>query len=147
MPKVLTDEERTKRGQRRRVQRNRAALRKMAAKLIFYKPNILNGSGSQQCSVCGCDTLSHYLNFGNIALCSKRCMNSYADQWRHFGLDLSLGNRLIYKGQLYKFDTNMLVINSEGEVCIYAWNPNKGCTASGVLIPLSQSNEIVQLPC
>jgi hypothetical protein len=126
MPKILTDEER-------------------AAQHAFYLPNIIDGSGSRPCSVCGCDTRSYFSSLAHIALCSGKCEKLYADQWRHFGIDPRLGNKLAYNGNVLQYDTNILVINS-GEVCIEAWNPQKGVTASRVFIPLSQRDEIVQLP-
>ncbi len=146
MPKNLTDEQRTKRGQRRRDQRKRAEQRERAAQHAFYLPNIIDGFESQPCSVCGCDTRLYFSSLAHIALCSGKCEKLYAVQFTQFGLKLELGNKLFYKGQLYKFDPNILVINSDGEVCLDAWKPLEGVTASRVFIPLSQRDKIVQSP-
>ncbi len=143
---MLTEEQRKKRNQRRRKQRERAAQQERATKHVFYQPHILNGSGPKPCSVCGRGTGSQCPNFAHIALCSGECVNSYADQWRHFGLKLGLGNKIIYDGRLYQFDTNILVKNTDGEVCIEAWNSQRGFSASRLLIPSSQRDQIVQLP-
>lgn len=145
MPKNLTDEERTKRSQRRRNQRERAKQRERDAKLFFYQPNILNGFESQPCSVCGCDTRSYFSSLAHIALCSGKCEKLYADQWRHFDLDLTKGSIIIYNGRRYKYDTNKLVKNSNGEVCIEAWDSRGSFRDSKILIPFSQRHEILQL--
>jgi hypothetical protein len=143
MPKILTDEQKQKRNQRRQKQRQRAAQR--AAEPVFYHPRILDGSGTQPCSVCSCPTHNHVAHFAHIALCSGNCLNLYADQWRQFDIDPTKGSGIIYKGRLYKFDTNIMVKNSNEEVCITAWDPQRGYSDSNVPIPLSKKGQIVQI--
>lgn len=145
MPKLLTEAQKKERSRRRREQRERAALRKMAEEPVFYQPHILNVSVPQQCSVCGIETLSINGNFASIALCSTGCVGSYTAQFTQFGLDLTKGSIIIYNGRRYKYDTNMLVKNSVGEVCIEAWDSRGSFRDSKVLIPFSQRHEILQL--
>lgn len=107
----------------------------------FYDSHFIGNNNT--CSVCGQPTTKQMSEFSAVAICSRKCKDSYTKQWQQCGLELNK-NHFMFKGLSLMYDTDMLEKNKAGVVCIVAWDPNKGDEYNmppKILLPVDQVKE------